>query len=91
MCYFLSCGYSANLIYRFERELEALRKELAEATATRPDTSTPSGRTSPSHSDAEASSNDSPVVVDVEGSVQPDRLSLDSNSIMFTPDSKKDR
>lgn len=80
---------------KFERELEALRKELAEATASRPSMSTASGRTSPTHSDAdEASSNESPVVVGVDGPAHPELLSLDSSSsqgITFSANSKKER
>ncbi|KAF8520071.1 hypothetical protein JB92DRAFT_2896136 [Gautieria morchelliformis] len=84
---------------KFERELEALRKELAEATTARPGAPSTSGRTSPTPSDAEASSNGSPVVTGIETSSQPDPLSLDSNSsqsLLFTTestimDTKKDR
>ena len=75
---------------RFERELEELRKELAEATAMRPSVSSASGRTSPAHSDIEASSNDSPEVAAVEGDPHPDIISLDStssHSLLFTSQS----
>lgn len=73
---------------RFERELEELRKELAEATAAAQPGAF--GRTSPTPSEVEALSNDSSVVDSVEGEPQPDPLSLDSTSnqaLLFTPES----
>ncbi|KIJ56583.1 hypothetical protein M422DRAFT_22738 [Sphaerobolus stellatus SS14] len=65
---------------KFERELEALRKELAEATAQSRPSSSLSGRTSPIHTDEGDSSNGSPQLVSaVDTSPQPALLSLDLN------------
>ncbi|KAF8592473.1 hypothetical protein K439DRAFT_1323528 [Ramaria rubella] len=72
---------------KFERELEALRKELAEATARSPSISD-----SPTHSEAGGSSRTSPVVAGIECDVQPGPLTLDTSpSTLFDLDVRKDQ
>jgi len=65
---------------KFERELEALRKELAEATSQSRPGSSLSGAASPVQSDEGESNGNSPVVSGLDSSPRPDPLSLDAKT-----------
>lgn len=86
---------------RFERELEALRKELAEVAASRSGAATPADETRPSHSrtssDDESVNGGSPMMIARD--LQPhelvptpiDAMSTKSDSSLHdVPDAKKD-
>jgi hypothetical protein len=79
---------------RFERELEALRKELADSTARSSGTSSPIPMSRGPSSDDLSSLESSPVLVDhgLPKVDTPSEMSLDATSISsLDPETKKDR